>query len=72
MQLPKKLNKFINVESGNDLTTPKIVERIIENRLAFIKRNNQKEEKEMKIFEAMEKRKSQEQNHQSTRAEQTN
>lgn len=67
--MPKKLNKFINVESGNDLTTPKIVERIIENRLEFIKRNNQKEQKEVKIFEALEKRKSQQQNHQSARTE---
>ena len=53
------------MKSGNDLTTPKIVERIIENRLEFIKRNNQKEEKEVKIFEALEKRKSQQQNQQT-------
>lgn len=54
--MPKKLDKFITVDSGNSLTTPKIVERIIENRLEFIKRNEQKEQKEVKVFEALQKK----------------
>jgi len=57
-EVPKSLNKFINVDSGNELTTSKIVERIIENRLEFIRRNEAKEQKEIKIYEALQKIKS--------------
>ena len=31
-QLPKEVGKFKQVESGNDMTTQRIVERIIEHR----------------------------------------
>lgn len=55
-QIPKSLNKFLNIDSGNQLTTSKIVERIIENRLEFIKRNQEKEQKEVKVFEALQKK----------------
>jgi len=58
-EVPKSLDMFINVDSGNNLTTGKIVERIIENRLQFIRRNEQKEQKEIKVFEALQKIKSQ-------------
>ena len=70
-ELPKQLDKFINVDSGNNLTTPTIVERIIENRLEFIKRNAVKEQKEVKVFEALQKKKSKQQDHQTV-YEQTN
>lgn len=72
--MPKSLNKFITVDSGNDLTTSKIVERIIKNRLEFIKRNEQKEQKEVKVFEALQKKKTQQQQdaNNQTDYEQTN
>lgn len=60
-QLPKSLNKFLRVDSGNELTTSTIVERIIKNRLEFIKRNEQKEKKEVKVFEALQKKSQQQQ-----------
>lgn len=50
---PKEVGKFKTVESGNDMTTEKIVERIIRNRLEFEARNNKKEKKEIECIEAM-------------------
>lgn len=46
---------FKIVDSGNDMTTEKIVQRIIINRLAFEKRNTKKEEKELAIYEEMQR-----------------
>ena len=42
-EIPKKLDKFVLVDSENDMTTRKIVERIIENRLKYEERNRRKE-----------------------------
>ncbi|KAJ8953984.1 hypothetical protein NQ314_007177 [Rhamnusium bicolor] len=50
---PKEKGKFIIVESGNDMTTEKIVERIIRNRLDFEARNSKKEKKEIELIEAL-------------------
>lgn len=52
---PKKMGKFVQVDSGNILTTHLIIERIIKNRLEYESRNAKKEAKELKIFEAMKK-----------------
>lgn len=54
---PKKLGKFMLVDSKNDMTTDKIVERIIRNRLEFEERNLKKEKKEIAAFEAITKSK---------------
>uniref|UniRef100_A0A3P9IU42 ethanolamine-phosphate cytidylyltransferase n=1 Tax=Oryzias latipes TaxID=8090 RepID=A0A3P9IU42_ORYLA len=56
---PKRRGIFRSIDSGNNLTTDDIVQRIIENRLQFEARNQKKEAKEMAVIEAM-KRKEQE------------
>ncbi|XP_006635464.1 ethanolamine-phosphate cytidylyltransferase [Lepisosteus oculatus] len=53
---PKKRGIFHTVDSGNDLTTDDIVQRIIKNRLQFEARNQKKEAKEMAVIQAMKKR----------------
>ncbi|KAG5900359.1 hypothetical protein JTB14_033808 [Gonioctena quinquepunctata] len=53
---PKFVNKFVTVKSGNNMTTEKIVERIIRNRLQFEERNIKKEKKEMDLIESLEKK----------------
>ncbi|KAJ0033267.1 hypothetical protein NQD34_000374 [Periophthalmus magnuspinnatus] len=58
---PKKRGIFRTVDSGNNLTTDDIVQRIIENRLQYEARNEKKEAKEMAVIEAMKKREAQEQ-----------
>ena len=50
---PKSRNKFKVIESGNDLTTEKLVQSIIANRLSFEERNQKKEAKEASIWQAM-------------------
>ncbi|KAI1300222.1 Ethanolamine-phosphate cytidylyltransferase [Halotydeus destructor] len=50
---PKELGILKFVDSGNSLTTFDLVNRIIENRTAYIKRNQAKEEKECRLIEAM-------------------
>ncbi|XP_071041123.1 ethanolamine-phosphate cytidylyltransferase isoform X2 [Parasteatoda tepidariorum] len=52
-EAPKQLGKFKQLDSVNDMTTQKIVERIILQRLAYEKRNKLKEEKEIAILDAM-------------------
>lgn len=52
---PKRLGKFTLVDSKNDMTTDKIVERIIRNRLEFEERNLKKEKKEIAAYEALNK-----------------
>lgn len=49
--IPKQLGMFKLVNSGNDMTTEKIVERIITNRLAYEKRNQKKEIRELEIIQ---------------------
>ncbi|XP_023020118.1 phosphoethanolamine cytidylyltransferase isoform X2 [Leptinotarsa decemlineata] len=51
---PKYLGKFVTVDSGNDMTTEKIVDRIIRNRLEFEARNIKKEKKELDMLKKME------------------
>lgn len=51
-QEPKSRGKFKILESGNDMTTQRIVERIIEHRLDYEVRNNKKEKKEKAAFAA--------------------
>ncbi|KAF2904246.1 hypothetical protein ILUMI_01927 [Ignelater luminosus] len=52
-EVPMQLGKFLVVDSGNDMTTEKIVERIIRNRLEFEQRNMKKEKKELAILEVL-------------------
>lgn len=52
-EVPKKLGKFKLIDSGNDMTTEKIVERIIRNRLEFEARNIKKEKKELALLQMM-------------------
>ncbi|XP_050502582.1 ethanolamine-phosphate cytidylyltransferase isoform X2 [Diabrotica virgifera virgifera] len=53
-EYPKSLGKFVSVKSGNDMTTERIVERIIRNRLQFEDRNSKKELKELEVLKKME------------------
>ncbi|XP_031617150.1 ethanolamine-phosphate cytidylyltransferase isoform X1 [Contarinia nasturtii] len=55
--VPKMMGKFISVDSGNTMTTEKIVERIIKHRVEFEERNSKKEKKEIEAFEALTKAK---------------
>uniref|UniRef100_A0A8C2BDC9 ethanolamine-phosphate cytidylyltransferase n=1 Tax=Cyprinus carpio TaxID=7962 RepID=A0A8C2BDC9_CYPCA len=50
---PKKRGVFRILDSGNNLTSDDIVQRIIENRLQFEARNQKKEAKEMAVIEAL-------------------
>lgn len=45
-EVPKKAGKFVMIDSGNDLSTQEIVERIIRNRLDYVARNKSKQAKE--------------------------
>ncbi|XP_065338827.1 ethanolamine-phosphate cytidylyltransferase isoform X2 [Cloeon dipterum] len=53
--IPKKRGCFKFLDSSNQMTTEKIVERIIQHRLEFETRNQKKELKEIAAFEAMKK-----------------
>lgn len=53
---PKRRGIFRTIDSGNNLTTDDIVQRIIKNRLQFEARNQRKEAKEMAVIEAMKRR----------------
>ncbi|KAG7210554.1 hypothetical protein KM043_012074 [Ampulex compressa] len=50
---PKRQTKFKLLDSGNDMTTEKIVERIILHRLEYEDRNLKKEKKELAAYEAL-------------------
>ncbi|XP_041362337.1 ethanolamine-phosphate cytidylyltransferase-like isoform X2 [Gigantopelta aegis] len=50
---PKRRSKFMVIDSGNDLTTQMIIERIIKHRLEYEERNRKKELKEKKIMDAL-------------------
>ncbi|XP_025050989.1 ethanolamine-phosphate cytidylyltransferase isoform X1 [Alligator sinensis] len=52
---PKRRGIFQLVNSGSNLTTDLIVQRIIKNRLEFEARNQKKEAKELAVLEAMKK-----------------
>lgn len=51
--LPKQQDKFKLVDSENDMTTEKIVDRIISNRLEYEARNQKKEKKEMDLLKCL-------------------
>ncbi|GAB5581423.1 ethanolamine-phosphate cytidylyltransferase isoform X3 [Prionailurus iriomotensis] len=51
-QEPKRRGIFCQIDSGNDLTTDLIVQRIIKNRLEYEARNQKKEAKELAFLEA--------------------
>lgn len=55
--VPKMQGKFVVVDSGNTMTTERIVERIIRHRIEYEERNQKKEKKEMEVFEAVQKMK---------------
>ncbi|KAI0228127.1 Ethanolamine-phosphate cytidylyltransferase [Lamellibrachia satsuma] len=48
---PKRRGKFKHINSGNELTTQDIIQRIITNRLDYETRNSKKEKKEMNYLE---------------------
>ncbi|KAM9792481.1 ethanolamine-phosphate cytidylyltransferase isoform 1-T1 [Neosynchiropus ocellatus] len=58
---PKKRGIFRTIDSGNNLTTDDIVQRIIKNRLQYEARNQKKEAKEVAVIEAMKRRQQQSQ-----------
>lgn len=51
-EVAKELGKYVEVDSGNSLTTQMVVERIINKRNDFIKRNDDKEAKESRILDS--------------------
>lgn len=55
--VPKMQGKFVVVDSGNTMTTEKIVERIIQHRIEYEERNQKKEKKELEVFEAVQRMK---------------
>lgn len=52
---PKSRGVFQTVDSGNNLTTDDIVQRIIKNRLEYEARNQKKEAKELAVLEAQQR-----------------
>ncbi|KAB7502928.1 Ethanolamine-phosphate cytidylyltransferase [Armadillidium nasatum] len=52
-EVPKRRGKFKLLDSGNDMTTSKIVERIIEHRMEYEIRNKKKEKKERAAYQAL-------------------
>ena len=52
---PKRRGKFLQLDSGNSLTTEKLVQRILNKRLEYQERNRKKEKKELAALEALEK-----------------
>ncbi|KAF4526468.1 hypothetical protein B566_EDAN014080 [Ephemera danica] len=52
---PKKMGCFRLLQSNNEMTTEKIVQRIIQHRLEFESRNMKKEQKEIAAYEAFKK-----------------
>ncbi|XP_070065431.1 ethanolamine-phosphate cytidylyltransferase isoform X1 [Drosophila virilis] len=55
--VPKTRAIFELLDSGNDMTTERIVERIISHRLEYERRNQAKEKKEIEAFEALQRQK---------------
>ena len=53
---PKSVDKFVVVDSGNPMTAPDIVQRIILNRLEYEQRNKAKEAKELAAIAAAAKK----------------
>lgn len=61
-EFPKRLGIYMEVDSGNNMTTDLIIERIIKNSLEFEQRNKKKERKEISAFKALERMKLNEKN----------
>ncbi|XP_043662106.1 ethanolamine-phosphate cytidylyltransferase-like isoform X1 [Drosophila teissieri] len=55
--VPKTRAVFELIDSGNEMTTERIVERIISHRLEYERRNQAKEKKEIEAFEALQRQK---------------
>ncbi|XP_030372881.1 ethanolamine-phosphate cytidylyltransferase isoform X1 [Scaptodrosophila lebanonensis] len=55
--VPKTRGIFTLLDSGNNMTTERIVERIISHRLEYERRNQAKEKKEIEAFEALQRQK---------------
>ncbi|KAE9550053.1 hypothetical protein FO519_006732 [Halicephalobus sp. NKZ332] len=53
--IPKKMGIYKTIDSKNDMTTEKIIERIIDHRREFESRNEKKEKKEIAAFKALQK-----------------
>ncbi|KAJ3661208.1 hypothetical protein Zmor_005616 [Zophobas morio] len=53
---PKEVRKFVEINSGSDVTTEKIIERIVKNKLEYMERNEKKEKKELDLINEMEKK----------------
>jgi len=58
---PKKRGQFMQLDSGNTLTTEKLVQRILAKRMEYQERNRKKEIKEMAAYEAFVKSKDEKQ-----------
>uniref|UniRef100_A0A1I7ZET6 ethanolamine-phosphate cytidylyltransferase n=1 Tax=Steinernema glaseri TaxID=37863 RepID=A0A1I7ZET6_9BILA len=67
--LPKKLGIYKTVDSGNDMTTDKIIDRIIDHRRAYESRNRNKERKEIAAYKALMTKKASELNGKSATSE---
>ena len=52
---PKRRGKFLQLDSGNSLTTEILVQRILNKRMEYQERNRKKEAKEVAAFEAYSK-----------------
>lgn len=52
-QEPKRRAIFRSLDSGNSLTTCDLVNRIINHRQKFIERNEQKEQKELRLIQSL-------------------
>jgi len=59
---PKARGMFVQVDSGNELTTEMLVQRILDRRMDYQERNRKKEEKELAVVEAMARLKKLEEN----------
>lgn len=55
--IPKTRGIFTLIDSGNSMTTERIVDRIISHRLEYEKRNKAKEKQEIEVFEALQRSK---------------
>merc|ERR1739848_281306 len=56
-EVPKANGKYMNLPSGNDMSTELIIHRIIQNRLRYKERNKKKEQKEIAAYKAEQQRK---------------
>ncbi|XP_068177768.1 ethanolamine-phosphate cytidylyltransferase [Antennarius striatus] len=67
---PKKREIFRTIDSGNNLTTDDIVQRIIANRLQYEARNQKKEAREVALIDTLKRKEQQDKNEAATHAAQ--